>query len=244
MRISRRSHRARVAGLPPFYCGKAPYYPWTQEDFDALRRECAVLNCKPIDMLRVFALETSSSFNPAIAFCNSSGYPSAIGLNQITDVNAKAMKITEDERLSLLTMTPAEQLPFVTRSFLAARGYKPFETPPDDVTLYQTNIAPATVGSDTVYTKKIVGDCPPPSSAKDAYCANIGLDKNGDGVIDRADLRIRLDEFSSSANFKDMVQKLEGSSPVAPSRKAEGNTAFAAVIAAAGGFAIYRLTKK
>jgi len=205
-----RTQLARVAGLD--------FYDWSKEDFVALSEACRQITCTEEDLLLTIALETGSTFNPAAAFRNASGYPSAIGLNQITSVNASAMGITEAERLSLLDMTPAEQLPYVARSFLAARGFKPFPEPPDAVTLYQTNIAPASVGSEIVYVQKEF-PCPPAREAKTAYCANAGLDADKDGQITREDLRVKLNGFRNGANYQIMLAKLQAS---LESREADG----------------------
>lgn len=218
-------------------------YPWTAEDFAALREACAKLGCTPEDLLLTIALETGNTFDPGAAFRNAAGYPTAIGLNQITKASSDAMGINEDERLSLLTMTPAEQLPYVARSFLAARGNRPFPSPPDAVTLYQTNIAPATVGKDVVFTQKEF-PCPPTREAKTYYCANAGLDANKDGVIDRTDLAAKLEGFRQGANYQLMVEML-GATAAQSSRSAGLNAPLPllAGILAVGGYALYRVNK-
>lgn len=236
-RRSRYSARsgARVSGA---------LYPWTSEDFAALREACAKLGCTPEDLLLTIALETGNTFDPGAAFRRADGYPSAIGLNQITDASAKAMVISEDERLSLLTMTPAEQLPYVARSFLAARGNRPFPSPPDAVTLYQTNIAPSTVGKDVIFTQKEF-PCPPAREAKTYYCANAGLDANKDGVIDRTDLAAKLEGFRQGANYQRMIEML-GATATSESSRAAGLNAplpLLAGILAVGGYALYRVNK-
>lgn len=208
MPVIRRASRARAAvqGDWSFAC-KQSTYVWTKEDYDALRSAALDLNTTPEDLLLVMELE--SGRNPRRAFCNASGYPTANGLNQITKVNARAMKITEEERLSLLNMTAAEQMPYVVRSFLAARGGKPFPTAPDAVTLYQTNIAPGTVPNDTVYRQK-VSPCPPAAEAQDAYCANAGLDLDKDGAITRTDLAIKLDQIAMRPGYQQALRELRG----------------------------------
>lgn len=192
-----------VAGDWSFNC-KNSVYVWTREDYAALAKAAKDLNTSPEDLLLVMELE--SYLNPHRAFCNKNGYPDAIGLNQITKVNAGAMRISEEERLSLLNMTAAEQMPYVVRSFLAARGYKPFPEPPDAVTLYQTNIAPATVPRETVY-KQGVFPCHQPGDGKDPYCNNPGLDYNKDGVITRDDLAKILEKISERPRYKKAVEE-------------------------------------
>jgi hypothetical protein len=208
MPVIRRASRARAAvqGDWSFAC-KQSTYVWTKEDYDALRSAALDLNTTPEDLLLVMELE--SGRNPRRAFCNASGYPTANGLNQITKVNAGAMKITEEERLSLLNMTAAEQMPYVVRSFLAARGGKPFPTAPDAVTLYQTNIAPGTVPNDVIFRQK-VSPCPPASKATDYYCANAGLDIDKDGVITRSDLAAKLDKIAERQGYQNALRELRG----------------------------------
>ena len=219
-------------------------YPWSAEDFAALREACAKLGCTPEDLLLTIALETGNTFDPGAAFRRADGYPSAIGLNQITKASSDAMGITEAERLALIDLTPAEQLPYVVRSFLSARGNKPFETPPDAVTLYQTNIAPATVGKDVVFAQKEF-PCPPAREAKTNYCANAGLDANKDGVIDRSDLAVKLDGFKKSTNYQLMLSKLAMSAEAESSRSAglDAPLPLLAGILAVGGYAYYRVNK-
>lgn len=245
MPLTLRSRMPRVAG------SGGSLHVWSAADFDALIAECNKLGCTPEDMLLTMALETGNTFDPASAFRNSAGYPSAIGLNQITKVAADAMGITEAVRLSLLDMTPAEQLPYVTRSFLAARGNKPFPSPPDAVTLYQTNIAPSTVGRDLVYPQKI-SPCPPANATSDPYCANPGLDANKDGQITRSDLAFKLDGFRKSANYQRMVEMLHAHQADPVTGGADGSTRSAGLhaplpllagILAVGGYALYRVNK-
>jgi hypothetical protein len=188
-----------------------PPYVWTEDDYDALRRGASALRVRPEDLLLVMELE--SGRNPHQANCNGSGYPTANGLNQITSDNSNAMKISEAERLSLLEMSAAEQMPYVVRSFLAARHGVPFSTPPDAVTLYQTNIAPGTVPNEVVYRQKVF-PCPDPKFAHDAYCANRGLDKNGDGVITRADLAQVLRGVATHEGYRKAIKELHGEMPV------------------------------
>lgn len=242
--IAREARAAVVAGAK---VAATPFYEWTKEDFDELRSQCQILGCDPRDMLATIALETGNTFNPAAAFRNAAGYPDAIGLNQITHTSANAMGIDEAERLSLLDLTPEEQLPYVTRSFLADRNFKPFPTPPDAVTLYQTNIAPSTVPNETVFTQKEF-PCPSPQVAKTNYCANIGLDANKDGVITRSDLAVKLQGFMDGAPYKLMVEKLDGLSPVpnrAPAAGVGGRAPLPLVagIVAIGAYAFYRTNK-
>ena len=183
------------------YCGKTPPpYSWTAEDYSALRWGAGELGTTPEELLKVFYIECK--LNPADAHCEGS-YPTAIGLNQITRVNAAAMKISEAERLSLLDMSAAEQMPYVVRSFLAARGGKPFSSPPDAVTLYQTNIAPSTVPNEVLYTE---------AKNPKAYYANRWLDKDNDGAITRSDLHRIMAEVMKATKYQQAVHELHTTS--------------------------------
>ncbi len=203
--VERAARSASVGQDWSFHC-KSSVYNWTPEDYAALRRAASELNTTPEDLLLVMELE--SGRNPRRAFCNSKGYPDAIGLNQITPVNAKAMGINEEERLSLLQMTAAEQMPYVVRSFMAARRFKPFPEPPDAITLYQTNIAPATVPNDVVYRQKVF-PCHAPGSGSDPYCNNPSLDPFKDGVISRDDLGYVLAKIAERPAFKAALEELQ-----------------------------------
>lgn len=207
---------------PYAWYGNPPPYQWTSLDYDALRAACKAINCRPEDLLLVLYLE--SRLNPHIAFLykNSDGsvYPSAVGLNQITTAAMGHMGITEAERLSLLDMTAAEQMPYVTRYFTTNNNRKgqPFKDVPDAVTLYQVNIAPGTVPivgppRDILYVQHEI-PCKPVHQSKDAYCANVGLDADGDHQITRRDLAIILDGLSKTSGYKKALAELKGDAPV------------------------------
>lgn len=198
----RREHRRGTAGAVT--CGSPAPYSWTGDDFRALMAAAAELNTTPEDLLKVFWIETRPRFNPGSAHC-SGGYPTAVGLNQITKPNASAMGISESERLSLLDMTAAEQMPYVVRSFLAARGDKPFSSPPDAVTLYQTNIAPGTVPHEVLYTA---------DKHPGAYNANKWLDVDKNGQITRSDLYKVMSIVEKDDDYIDMVERLHSTSSV------------------------------
>lgn len=104
------------------------------------------------------------------------GYPSAIGLNQITPVRAKAMGMSEAERLAMLDLTELEQLPLMVRAFKSTGFRGPYTSAGH---LYLANFAPARLPQagdprHTVYSKDIDGD---------SYRWNAPLDLDGDGYI-------------------------------------------------------------
>ncbi len=184
-------------------------YNWSTADFDAAKWAANVLNVPLLDLLAVFSIETGGTFNPGIVNCWPDGITccNAIGLNQITPPNAGAMGISNDQRMALMDMTPAEQMPFVVKSFQAAMAskWKAGQWPKsDDVTLYQINLAPATVPGNVLY-----------SSPSQNYAANKGLDVDQDGRITRDDLRIVIDKHKTSARTVSMYQQATGELPPA-----------------------------
>ncbi len=204
-------------------------YAWTAEDFDAAKWATGQLNVPLLDLLAVFSIETGGTFNPGIVNCWPDGVTccNAIGLNQITPPNAAAMGITNAERMTLMDMTPAEQMPFVVRSFQAAMAgkWKAGAWPrSDDVTLYQVNLAPATVPGEVLY-----------SSPSQNYNANKGLDVDGDGRITRSDLRTVIDKHKSSTRTRSMYQQATGELP--PEGVSKGRSSTLKVAAAAGALA-------
>lgn len=208
----------RGATFGGYDCSKRPPpYKWSATDYAALRDAAKALNCDAEDLLLVLWFE--SNLIPNIAHCIK-GSPSAIGLNQLTWYPAaKGMGMTKDEWMSMLDMTPAQQLPYVVRYYLYAHGNKPFTTPPDAVTLYQYNIASGTVPNEVVFKAKYTCPCPADAStwpSDDNYCHNRGLDKNGDCVITRSDLKQVLDASRGSAGYQKALAELRGTSPVTP----------------------------
>jgi hypothetical protein len=235
--MMRTASRARVRGDWSANCKAGPYQ-WNARDYAALRKAAADIGTTPEDLLLVIALETGDTMNPHIAFCNASGYPDAVGLNQITKVAAEGMKLTEAQRLSLLDMTPEEQLPYVTKFFVMANGGKPFSKPPNAVKLYQTNIAPATVGGDVVYTQKTF-PCHAPGSGGDPYCNNAGLDYNKDGTITVEDLAFVLGGVSKRPGYQKALAELASSPPSSASTAAGSVMNFAIGLALGAGAYFY-----
>lgn len=72
--------------------------------------------------------------NPAL------GYPSSIGLCQITPGRARAMGMSEPHRLALLEMVEMAQLPLVVRAYLATGYLEPYRSAGH---LYLATYAPA-----------------------------------------------------------------------------------------------------
>lgn len=195
------------AGNPCTDPERRKVYAWTEADFAAAKRAAAELNVPLLDLFAVFSIETGGTFNPGIVNCWPDGVTccGAIGLNQI--LNSKAMGINEEQRRALMDMTPEEQMPYVVRSFQAAMRSKwaPGHWPKiDDVTLYQINLAPATVPNEVLY-----------SAPSTNYNANKGLDVDGDGKITRSDLRIIVDKHKASARTRSMYQQATGELPPA-----------------------------
>lgn len=195
----------------------AKTYDWSDEDYRALVKAARDLNARPLDLLAV--LHSESGLNPsAIAYVDGKAY--ARGLNQITPPNAKAMGISTSEWESISRMTPAENLPYVVRSFRAAVGERSYK---DVGELYQVNFAPATLKGGSEDERVLYRA---PSSG---YRANSALDVGGKGTITVGDLRRRVARdanyirFVNAANrLKEMHPGLEG--PVLTEGSAPGST--------------------
>jgi hypothetical protein len=202
-------------------------YAWSAEDFDAAKRAAYQLNVPLLDLLAVFSIETGGTFNPGIVNCWPDGETccGAVGLNQITPPNAAAMGISNETRLSLMDMTPAEQMPYVVRSFQAAMAgkWKAGAWPKsDDVTLYQVNLAPGTVPNEVLY-----------SAPSTNYQANKGLDVDGDGRITRSDLRTVIDKHKTSQRTRSMYQQATGELPPEGSSRSRSRVGTIAMAGAA-----------
>ncbi len=219
-------------------------YAWNEDDFAAAKRAAVQLNVPLLDLFAVFSIETGGTFNPGIVNCWPDGETccGAVGLNQITPPNAAAMGISNEKRLALMDMTPAEQMPYVVRSFQAAMAgkWKAGAWPKsDDVTLYQVNLAPGTVPNEVLY-----------SEPSQNYAANKGLDVDGDGRITRSDLRIVMDKHKASARTRSMYQQATGElPPEGPSRRGGAGKVVAAGLALAAAYWLtmgsgYRYTKQ
>ena len=206
-------------------------YPWTDEDYHALVKAAKELNARPLDLLAV--LHSESGLDPtSIAYVK--GEPWARGLNQITPTNAKPMKISTSEWESISSMTPAQNLPYVVRSFRAAVGDRVYK---DVGELYQVNFAPATLKGGSEDDRVLY------SAPSSGYRENKPLDVDGKGFITVGDLRKRVQRdanyirFVNAANrLKELYPGLEG--PVFGEGSAPGSTPTWAYWLAGGAIAL------
>lgn len=181
--------------------GVPKYVPWTDEDIHALVRAAKELNARPMDLLAV--LNSESGLHPgSIAY--QKGLPYARGLNQITPPNANAMRLPQAEWESITSMTPAQNLPYVVRSFRAAVGDHVYK---DVGELWLVNFAPARLGMGTsddvvLYTA--------PSAA---YEANKPLDVDRKGTITVGDMRRRVLNDSAYYPFQHASSRLRALYP-------------------------------
>lgn len=226
-----------------------PPYAWSQGDYDALRAGADQIGCRAEDLLVIMYNETARTLAPGIAFCNDSGYPSAIGLIQFTPKANAAIGVDEQGRLAFMGLTVAQQMPYVVKFFLSVHGGKRFTSPPDAATLYQYVAAPSTVGKEVLYTQAEV-PCSKPTKTKDPYCANIGLDMPPrDGVITKSDLAAKLAAIALEPRCQAALAALAASKPSTtfppveePSQDSAGKPTpwgLYAAILGVGGFALW-----
>jgi len=177
------------------------YVPWTDEDIHALVRAAKELNARPMDLLAV--LNSESALHPgSIAYYK--GAPYARGLNQITPPNAGAMRLSNAEWESLTTMTPAQNLPYVVRSFRKAVGDRVYK---DVGELYLVNFAPARLPMGTSDDVVLY------SAPSNAYEANKPLDFDRKGYITVGDMRQRVLRDSAYYPFQHASGRLRALYP-------------------------------
>lgn len=130
------------------------------------------------------------------------GYPTAIGLNQITPVRAKAMGMSEEQRLAMVDMTEREQLPLLVRAFDSTGYREPYTSAGH---LYLCNFAPAHLRhaynpAHRIFAKDI---------DQDSYRWNAPLDLNKDGYITVGELSDWLEHRASEAEYCAHLARLE-----------------------------------
>lgn len=174
---------------------------WTIDDMRRFVEMAERLKMSPADLLIVLYAE--SGLHPGAS--NPGPPPNiAVGLNQIVASTAKAMGMTEAERLSMLHMSVSEQLPYVERYFKhipwVAAGHA-FESAAQ---IYVANFAPAFLsrGSDpstVLYARGTSGR---------AYDLNSGFDVEKKGTITVGDLARALARRSREGIFLSALQML------------------------------------
>lgn len=171
--------------------------PWAAANYAALAKVADDIGAEPADLLAV--LYSESTLSPKA----DNGV--AKGLNQITWTNA-ASWMSHDQWLAIPTLSVAQQIPLVGKSFALSRSVAGMGSDAfaNATQLYQANFAPATIrkGStdDTVlYRSAARGG----SAQEDAgYRANKSLDARGTGQIELGDLRAYLVRSTDSGDFR------------------------------------------
>lgn len=169
---------------------------WHSSDYHALVAAAGAIGARPLDLLLV--LDAESGLDPrAIARVN--GAPYALGLNQITPPNAKAMGLSDGAWEQIPSLSVQEQLPLVVRSFKAAVGARRFQ---DAGELYMANFAPGILLRKGAKSSVVLYDKGPP------YEANAPLDEEKKGFITVGDLRRRLLRNAQGARYKAHAARL------------------------------------
>tara|TARA_R110002126_G_scaffold291784_1_gene458151 strand:- start:80627 stop:82612 length:1986 start_codon:yes stop_codon:yes gene_type:complete len=133
------------------------------------------LQCDPDHLMAVMAFETGGKFSPDVKNMAGSG---ATGLIQFMPSTARALNTTTAK---LARMTALEQLDFVELYFRMSVGNKRLQTLSD---VYMAVLWPAAVGKPEGFILFEKGTR--------AYDQNIGLDKNKDNVIRKAEAAAKV----------------------------------------------------
>tara|TARA_R110000772_G_scaffold94334_4_gene192185 strand:- start:10376 stop:13192 length:2817 start_codon:yes stop_codon:yes gene_type:complete len=131
------------------------------------------------DLFTVMGFETVGTFNPSIKNPGST----ATGLIQFLESTAKGLGTSTSE---LANMTREQQMEYV------GKYLKPFKGKMKNIgDVYMAVHWPAAVGK--------AGDYVMYREGSDEYKANKNLDKNGDGIVTRADVLTRLREYAGGS---------------------------------------------
>lgn len=128
------------------------------------------------------------------------GYPTAVGLNQITAVQNPGLGITEYQRRMLLTLDAREQMPWVKRSLLLNSAGTP-----SVVHAYVKNFTPAFLDKASDSGFVIAGKEGP---RKEIYDANGVLDFNRDGRITPWDIQEVLRKEAENPRYQAALYRL------------------------------------
>ena len=175
------------------------------------------------DLFTVMGFETVGTFNPSIKNPGST----ATGLIQFLESTAKGLGTSTSE---LANMTREQQMEYV------GKYLKPFKGKMKNLgDVYMAVHWPAAVGK--------AGDYVMYREGSDEYKANKNLDKNGDGIVTRADVLTRLREYAGGAGSSApqvATTSLETGLPVEPQGVSvlQGNDSPSSVRASGGGSGI------
>jgi len=193
--------------------GVVVHYDWTEADYRALIQAANDIGANDVYELAV-CLYGESNMEPS-AYFHTPSDPQAIGLNQITPVAAKAMGITTAEWMSLLSMTPVEQLPYVVRSFRTAVGTRKLPTATE---IYVANFAPGHIQWAGDPSHVLYDSVKNPAE----YKGNKGLDYGNKGWIEVSDIQRYIAKVRNTVGYRahaDALAKVGAGtySPPAPS---------------------------
>jgi hypothetical protein len=145
------------------------------------------LGMNAADLLAV--LTSESGLNPAAANRDESGYPIAVGLNQLTAASNGATGLSEERRVSLLSQPVSAQLPYVEKYFQSQRWTMEGRSYPSAAVIYAVNYLPARVYERGSAPGTILAD----KNDGGLYWMNLGFDPTRKGYITVGDLGHHLD---------------------------------------------------
>jgi len=160
-------------------------------NYAALGNAALALGARPADLMLVLYAE--SGLHTWAQAKNKAGEGIALGIGQLTRTGASAIGMSDVEWQSIPSKSFNEQVKIVETFLRKVARPGSFR---DAVSLYQTNFAPATVGS-----YKLFGP------GKE-YDANAPYDFNKNGLIDTDDLATALSARVKEAAFRAHLQKL------------------------------------
>lgn len=168
-------------------------YVWTDPDYRALANTARSLHAPPVGLLEVGYSE--SRLNPAAK--NPSG---AYGVAQLTTASGIPRSTLE----ALLSMTPAQQMPYIEAAF-KKWGHPSFE---DGGALYAYTFLPSRARERGTRNDSVLTSYP-----ESYYVANPGLDFDKDGHITVLDLRRHLAKLSREPAFQAHLANLNRVAP-------------------------------
>lgn len=165
--------------------------PLDVSNYAAIGNAALALGARPADLMLVLYAE--SGLHTWAQAKNKAGEGIALGIGQLTRTGASAIGMSDVEWQSIPAKSFNEQVKIVEKFLRTVARPGSFR---DSVAIYQTNFAPATVGS-----YKLFGP------GKE-YDANAPYDFNKNGLIDTDDLGTALSARVKEAAFRSHLQKL------------------------------------
>lgn len=161
----------------------------------------------PADLL--LALYSESNLKHGAAYRNANGYPTAVGLNQITRVRSDAMGLTQPKgsdapRVALLDLSEIDQLPYVEKSFLSTGFHGPYTSAGH---VYIANFAPYYLPQAHKPDQILYSD-------PGIVHANGTINKNHDGVITVREVNewLRDKDREGSERYQAALERLRAAS--------------------------------